>query len=111
VARSSAGAISYEVTSPQRTAVEAVRASTLVVTRRYFDPYGNLAATVPASWPDADSYLGKPEDPYTSLDLLRARQYDPVTGGFLSVDPVLETGSPQQMGRVRLRRRQPGHVQ
>ncbi len=78
--------------------MEAIGASTLAVTRRYFDPYGNPAGTAPSSWPDANSYLGKPQDPNTSLDLLGARQYDPVTGRFLSVDPVLETGSPQQMG-------------
>jgi RHS repeat-associated protein len=98
VVRSSAGTISYEVTSQQHTAVDAINASTLAVTRRYFDPYGNPAGAVPSSWPDANSYLGKPQDPNTGLDLLGARQYDPVTGRFLSVDPVLETGSPQQMG-------------
>lgn len=98
VVRSSAGAITYEVTSPQHTAVDAINASTLAVTRRYFDPYGNPAGAVPSSWPDSNAYLGKPEDPNTGLDLLGARQYDPVTGRFLSVDPVLETGSPQQMG-------------
>ena len=98
VVRSSAGAISYEVTNPQHTAVEAINAATLAVTRRYFDPYGNPAGTAPSSWPDANSYLGKPGDVNTGLDLLGARQYDPPTGRFLSVDPVLEASSPQQMG-------------
>jgi hypothetical protein len=32
------------------------------------------------------------------LDLLGARQYNAVAGAFLSLDPVLESGSPQQMG-------------
>jgi YD repeat-containing protein len=60
VVRSSAGTISYEVTSQQHTAVDAINASTLAVTRRYFDPYGNPAGTAPSSWPDSDAYLGKP---------------------------------------------------
>ena len=62
VVRSSAGAISYEVTNQQHTAVEAINAATLAVTRRYFDPYGNPAGTAPSSWPDRSSYLGKPGD-------------------------------------------------
>jgi hypothetical protein len=60
VVRSSAGAVSYEVTSQQHTALEAINAATLAVTRRYFDPYGNPAGTAPSSWPDSDAYLGKP---------------------------------------------------
>jgi RHS repeat-associated protein len=75
-----------------------VSASTQAITRRYYDPYGSPAGTVPSSWPDALGFVGQPADPATSLDLLGARQYDPVTGAFLSLDPVFEAGSPLQMG-------------
>jgi RHS repeat-associated protein len=94
----SSDTVSYEVTSQQGTAVEDISAAADAVTRRYFDPYGNPVGTVPVSWPDHDAYLGKPQDPSTLLDLLGARQYDAVTGSFLSLDPVFEAGSPLQMG-------------
>lgn len=98
IARSSDGTISYLVANTQGTALESIDASSLAVTRRYYDPYGNPRGPVPGSWPDQHGYVGKPADPNTSLDLLGARQYDPATGRFLQVDPVLETSDPRQMG-------------
>jgi RHS repeat-associated protein len=97
VVRSSGGAISYQIASPAGTAAEAINAATDAISRRYFDPYGNPIGTPPA-WPDAHGFAGQPADPATALGLLGARQYDPATGRFLSLDPVFETGSPLQMG-------------
>ncbi|MFF4630145.1 ricin-type beta-trefoil lectin domain protein [Streptomyces griseorubiginosus] len=101
VTRSSTGSVSYQVPNGQGTAVTAVDASTLAVTRRSFDPYGNPRGTKPGSWVSADEnhgFLGRPTDPVTGLDLLGARDYDPVLGRFLTPDPVFETGDPNQMG-------------
>jgi RHS repeat-associated protein len=90
--------VSYEVGNQQATALEAIDATSLAITRRYYDPYGNPVGIAPSSWPDQLGFVGKPTDPATGLDLLGARQYDPVTGRFLSVDPVIEIGDPTQMG-------------
>ncbi|MFI8073964.1 ricin-type beta-trefoil lectin domain protein [Streptomyces sp. NPDC086033] len=101
VTRSSTGTVTYQVANGQGTAVTAVDASTLAVTRRSFDPYGNPRGTKPGAWVAADEnhgFLGQPADPVTGLDLLGARNYDPVLGRFLSPDPVFETGDPNQMG-------------
>jgi RHS repeat-associated protein len=98
VVRSSSGTIGYLAANTQGTALESIDASSLAVTRRYYDPYGNPRGTVPGSWPNQHGYVGKPADPNTSLDLLGARQYDSATGRFLQVDPVLETSDPRQMG-------------
>jgi RHS repeat-associated protein len=87
----------YEVTDPQHTAVQAINASTLAASRRSYDPYGNQLTSA-STWPDNKAYLDQVKDAPTALDLLGARQYNPVTGAFLSLDPVLESGSPQQMG-------------
>jgi RHS repeat-associated protein len=61
------------------------------------DPYGNDRGAAAPSWVDQRGYLGKPTDPSTGLSLLGARQYDSVTGRFLSVDPILEAGDHRQM--------------
>ena len=97
IVRSSDGTITYEGDTPQGTATLEVNAATLAYTFRYYDPYGNLRGAPPTSWPDQHSYLGKPQDPTTGLDLLGAREYDPATGRFLSVDPQLEVGDQRQM--------------
>ena len=95
--RSSAGTLTYELTDSRDTAVTSVDASSLAVTRRYLDPYGNPRGPAPASWPDQHGYLNRAADHSTGLSLLGARQYDPATGRFLSVDPILAGGDPQQM--------------
>jgi RHS repeat-associated protein len=64
--------------------------------RRYYDPYGNqLAPTTGGTWPDNHAILNQPTDTTTGLDTLGARQYDPTTGTFTTVDPqVATTGQP-----------------
>ncbi|MEU1513154.1 ricin-type beta-trefoil lectin domain protein [Streptomyces sp. NPDC005811] len=101
VTRSSSGSVTYQVATSQGTATTAVDASTLAVTRRFYDPYGNPRGTAPSAWVAGDEnhgYLGKPADSVTGLDLLGARNYDPVLGRFLTPDPVFESGDPNQMG-------------
>ena len=98
IAHSSTGAIYYELTNTNGTAATQVTAATDAYAFRYSDPFGNSRGTTPSSWPDQRSYLNQPQDPSTGLDLLGARQYDPTTGRFLSVDPVFEAGDPAQMG-------------
>ncbi len=97
VTESSSGTDYYEIANQQGTALEDVQAGSLTIARRYYDPWGQQIGTPPA-WPDNNAFLGKPQDPNTSLDILGARDYDPVTGAFTSLDPLLEAGSPQQMG-------------
>ncbi|MEY2247972.1 ricin-type beta-trefoil lectin domain protein [Streptomyces sp. BF23-18] len=101
VTRSSTGTVTYQVANGQGTAVTAVDASTLAVTRRSYDPFGNPRGTKPSSWVAADEnhgFLGQPADPVTGLNLLGARNYDPLTGRFLTPDPVFQAGDPNQMG-------------
>ncbi|WSX17942.1 polymorphic toxin-type HINT domain-containing protein [Streptomyces sp. NBC_00988] len=73
----------------------------MTVTRRAYDPWGNPRGTKPSSWvaPDENhGFLGQPADATTGLNLLGARNYDPVTGRFLTPDPLFEPGDPNQMG-------------
>ncbi|QMU77975.1 RHS repeat-associated core domain-containing protein [Streptacidiphilus sp. PB12-B1b] len=93
----SSGATDYELPNTQGTAETTVDATTSAYAFRYFDPYGQPRGATPAAWPDQHSYLGQAQDPTTGLDLLGAREYDPATGRFQSVDPVLESGDTTEM--------------
>lgn len=65
---------------------------------RQYDSYGNPRGTRPSSWPDPDdAFLGKPQDPNTGLDIIGARNYDPTTGRFVSLDPMLNATDPQAL--------------
>ncbi|MFD7730990.1 polymorphic toxin-type HINT domain-containing protein [Kitasatospora phosalacinea] len=98
IVRSSSGTLTYQPANHQGTAQLQVDATTLTATRRAYDPYGNPRGTQPTNWADNHGYLGKPADPSTGLDLLGARNYDPALGRFLTADPILEIGDPNQMG-------------
>ena len=50
-----------------------------------YTPYGNVAM---GTSPNGPGYTGHVNDPETNLVYMQARYYDPVTGHFLSVDPV-----------------------
>jgi RHS repeat-associated protein len=79
----------------QGTGQIAVNAATQHVTIRRQTPYG-AARGAAVSWPTTKGFVGGDLDP-TGLIQLGARQYDPVTGRFLSVDPVIDFTDPQQM--------------
>ena len=65
-------------------------------TWREFTPYG--APRGPAvTWFDNHGFLNKVADANTGLTDIGAREYDPATGRFISLDPILETSSPQQL--------------
>lgn len=101
VTRTSAGAVSYQLPAMHGTTTTSVDAVSLIATRRYFDPYGNARGPKPGSWVSPDEnrgFVGQPLDAAAGLNLLGARDYDAVTGRFLSADPVFQAGDPNQMG-------------
>ncbi|MDX5562731.1 ribonuclease domain-containing protein [Streptomyces sp. ID05-04B] len=86
--RTEAG-LSWMVDDHHGTASMTVDATTQAITRRYTKPFGESRGTTPPAWPDDKGFLGKPADTDTGLTHIGAREYDPATGRFLSVDPVL----------------------
>ncbi|WP_318205837.1 RHS repeat-associated core domain-containing protein [Streptomyces sp. SCL15-4] len=67
----------------------ALAAGTYALTKRYSTPFGAPRGTKPTTWPDDKAFLGKPADDTTGLTHIGAREYDPATGQFISVDPML----------------------
>lgn len=66
-------------------------------TWRQFDPYGNTRGTT-ITWVDNRTFLNKTTDTTTGLTDIGAREYDPTLGRFISLDPVFEVTSPQELG-------------
>ncbi|WP_329265216.1 hypothetical protein OG223_09530 [Streptomyces sp. NBC_01478] len=81
--------LSWMVDDHHGTASMTVDAITQAVTRRYTKPFGEARGATPSAWPDDKGFLGKPTDTDTGLTHVGAREYDPATGRFLSVDPIL----------------------
>ena len=76
----------------------AIEAGTFTPTKRYTTPFG--APRGPQQhgpWPDDKGFLGKPRDTNTGLTHIGARAYDPETGQFISVDPLLELDKHQTL--------------
>jgi RHS repeat-associated protein len=65
-------------------------------TWRQFDPFGNDRGTG-VTWIDNRTFLNDVTDNTSDLVDIGARWYDPVTGSFISLDPLLETDSPLQL--------------
>ncbi|MET8152372.1 RHS repeat-associated core domain-containing protein, partial [Actinoplanes sp. NPDC005259] len=92
--RTAAGVV-WMVNDHQGTANILVSADGKKVTRRFQTPFGGSRGAVPL-WPTQRGYAGGQQDP-TGLVHLGAREYDPLTGRFVSVDPLLDNANPQQM--------------
>ncbi|WP_434588952.1 polymorphic toxin-type HINT domain-containing protein [Streptomyces sp. A5-4] len=76
----------------------AIDATTWAVTsKRYTMPFGASRGASATNWPDDKAFLGKPADTTTGLTHVGAREYDPATGQFISVDPLLQADIAQTL--------------
>ncbi|MFG2084990.1 MULTISPECIES: RHS repeat-associated core domain-containing protein [unclassified Spirillospora] len=95
--RTSDGTVTHLTGDHQGTDQIAINASTQQVTVRRFTPFGSIRGMdEDATWPNDKGFVGGTQDP-TGLTHLGAREYDPDTGRFVSVDPVMDQADPQQM--------------
>ncbi|TXS34511.1 RHS repeat-associated core domain-containing protein [Streptomyces sp. ms191] len=63
--------------------------STQKTTKRYMTPFGAERGNSTGNWPTDRGFLDKTTDKQTGLTHIGAREYDPLVGQFISVDPAL----------------------
>jgi RHS repeat-associated protein len=89
--------VDYLIGDQHGTALLAIDYTTLDVTRRYYDPYGNPIGSAPSSWPGSKGFVGGTADPATGYTNLGAREYSPGIGQFISPDPLINPYDPQDL--------------
>ncbi|MGW2038342.1 polymorphic toxin-type HINT domain-containing protein [Streptomyces virginiae] len=90
--------LSYQASDHHGTNGVQFNATDLAHVRRPADPFGNERGTQPSpgTWAGDKGFVGGTKEEATGLTLLGAREYDPTTGRFISPDPIIEPGDPQQ---------------
>lgn len=78
------------------TTTHSVNAFTGVSHIRRLDPYGNQRGPTPQTWPGQQHFVQGVKDP-TGLIHIGARTYDPTTGRFITIDPILDVTDDQQI--------------
>lgn len=73
----------------------AVSSTDLTMQQRRSTPFGAARGKAPSSWPGTQGFVGGTQDASTGLTHLGARDYDPSTGRFASVDPLMDPTAPQ----------------
>nr|WP_307813130.1 polymorphic toxin-type HINT domain-containing protein [Streptomyces sp. N35] len=88
--------LTWICTDHNGTASLQIDAATQNLTRRSMQPFGENRGPAPTGWRGEKGFVGGTQDP-TGLTNLGAREYDPTTGRFMSVDPVGDLKDPQQV--------------
>lgn len=94
--RTTSGSLDWIVSDHHGTAEATITNSTLTGSRRRSYPFGQQRGTTNGPWAAGmdKGFLGGTQDP-TGLTHLGAREYDPTTGRFISVDPLMDLADPQ----------------
>nr|WSX47677.1 polymorphic toxin-type HINT domain-containing protein [Streptomyces sp. NBC_00974] len=94
----SGSTLTYQSSDHHGTGGVQLKASDLAHVRRASDPFGNERGTQPApgAWAGDKGFIGGTKEKATGFTLLGAREYDPTTGRFISPDPIIDAGDPQQ---------------
>ncbi|MEU8609547.1 RHS repeat-associated core domain-containing protein [Actinoplanes sp. NPDC048791] len=88
------------------TAELSINAADSKVVQRRTLPFGGVRGST-GTWPGERGFVGGTNDALTGLIHLGAREYDPATGRFLSVDPVIDFSDPQQLNAYAYGRNNP----
>ncbi|MFB4262577.1 polymorphic toxin-type HINT domain-containing protein [Nonomuraea sp. GTA35] len=90
--------VTYVLGDHHGTGELAINAETGALSQRRHTPFGKLRGSQ-GTWPQEHErgFVGGITDTSTDLTTLGARSYDPDTGRFISVDPMISMGDSQQM--------------
>lgn len=86
----------YQIADHHGTGILSLDPDTGATEHRRLDPYGNPRGAPPAQWAGNRGFVGGTLDP-TGYTHLGAREYDPRTGRFISLDPIMDLTEPQQI--------------
>ncbi|WP_326590486.1 RHS repeat-associated core domain-containing protein [Streptomyces sp. NBC_01294] len=71
--------------------------ATQTVTRRKTGLFGEARGTQPTTWTGEKNFIGGTKDNDSGLTHIGAREYDPLIGRFISVDPIMDLKDSQQL--------------
>lgn len=95
--RTTAG-VQFLVADHQGTSHLAINSTTQALVQRRYTPFGTVRGfDENDTWPDEKGFVGGTNDPGTGLVHLGARHYDPATGRFVSVDPLINPDDSQSL--------------
>jgi RHS repeat-associated protein len=96
--RNDDGSFTFTIGDHQGTGQLAVQAGDLAISQRRSLPFGGTRGPEPKFWPGSKGFVGGTDDTKsTGLTHLGARECDPATGRFISVDPLIEPTRPQSL--------------
>ncbi|GHF76287.1 hypothetical protein GCM10018790_62780 [Kitasatospora xanthocidica] len=88
--------VTFQVGDHHGTATLNIDAVTGAAAVRRTTPFGAARGAAPATWAGSRGFVGGTNEP-TGLVHLGARDYDPATGRFISIDPVFAENDPQSL--------------
>lgn len=98
VAMRTGGKLTFTIADHHKTGTTQVAAdATQAVTRRKTGLFGEDRGARPTGWKGDKGFVGGTKDTDTGLTHLGAREYDPLTGRFISVDPIMDIKDAQQL--------------
>ncbi|MCX5129467.1 polymorphic toxin-type HINT domain-containing protein [Streptomyces sp. NBC_00347] len=91
------GRVRFLIADHHGTNTLSISATTQAYDRRKSLPYGAQRGAAPGYWPGQKGFVGGDTDTTTGFTHIGAREYDPTTGQFISVDPLLSLDLPQSL--------------